>query len=330
MSRFKKTPRLELWRAEAGGWALRRGLEGLAHVASFHPHARPRRHGVERVRDLRYGPDGAHRLDLWRPAEPGPHPAVLYIHGGGFHILSKETHWLMGLMLARAGYAVFMIDYRLSPRHRFPAALQDVARAWLWVHEHAARHSGDASQVVVAGESAGANLAMSLTLMACAPGWSAPREEAEAVYALGQVPSAVIAACGLFQVTRPERLWESKRRYPAWLKDRLIEIALGYVDRDAPPGELIDPLCAIEALTKMPERALPPCFLPIGTRDPLLDDTRRLRAELERLGAESVIEIYPGEVHAFHALIWREQARRCWRDTLEFLDRHVRGSRRGG
>ena len=61
----------------------------------------------------------------------------------------------------------------------------------------------------------------------------------------------------------------------------------------------------------------------MGTRDPLLDDTRRLGAALDRLGVPYEVRYYPGEIHAFHALVWRPQARAFWRDTFAFLDRYA-------
>ena len=61
------------------------------------------------------------------------------MHGGAFQSLSKDTHWLMGLAFARRGYVVFSINYRLAPKHRFPAGLQDACTAARWVHENAAR-----------------------------------------------------------------------------------------------------------------------------------------------------------------------------------------------
>lgn len=55
----------------------------------------------------------------------------------------------------------------------------------------------------------------------------------------------------------------------------------------------------------------------------LLDDTRRMHAALTALGTATEAAYYPGEVHAFHAFIWRKAARQCWRDTYAFLDKHV-------
>ena len=62
-------------------------------------------------------------------------------------------------------------------------------------------------------------------------------------------------------------------------------------------------------------------FVPIGTADPILDDSRRLHHALEGLGVDSTIAYYPGEIHAFHAFVWRERARDCWNGTYTFLER---------
>jgi acetyl esterase len=72
------------------------------------------------------------------------------------------------------------------------------------------------------------------------------------------------------------------------------------------------------------DRPLPPFFAPVGTRDPLLDDTRRLEKALAALDVPCEARYYPGGIHAFHALVWDPAARRCWRDALAFLDRHMR------
>jgi acetyl esterase len=72
------------------------------------------------------------------------------------------------------------------------------------------------------------------------------------------------------------------------------------------------------------DRPLPPFFVPVGTRDPLLDDTRRLEKALAGLNVPCEARYYPGGIHAFHAMVWDPAARRCWRDALAFLDRHMR------
>jgi acetyl esterase len=72
-----------------------------------------------------------------------------------------------------------------------------------------------------------------------------------------------------------------------------------------------------------PARPLPPFFAPVGARDPLRRDNDRLAAALRGLGAHCEAPVYPGSGHAFHAFVFRTEARRCWRDTFAFLERQA-------
>lgn len=318
-------------RRRAGAFLIDGFFRGASRVGRLHPLARPERHGVEIVRDVAYAPDSPlaeHRLDVYRPRERrGPRPIVLYVHGGGFRILSKDTHWLMGLAFARRGFLVFNVGYRLAPAHPFPCAVEDVADAFSWVVENAGSYGGDLDNLVFAGESAGANLVTSLALQTVYR-----REEpfARRVFDAGVVPKAVVAACGIFQVSDVRRLVRRKPKMSRFLVDRLEEVERAYLGDDAtrhgPMLDLADPLVWTERGAR-PERPLPPFFLPVGTKDPLLPDTRRLARALERAGGVAIDRYYPGEVHAFHAFVFLPNARRCWQDTFAFLEEHVRAPR---
>lgn len=322
MATSEKTPspRLrEALRRRAGAFIVDSLFYGAAAAGKLHPLARPERHRVEVLENLPYdGPGAPHRkLDVYRPTGRGEGlPVVLYVHGGGFRILSKETHWVMALAFARRGFVVFNIDYRLAPRHPFPAALEDCCAAYAWVAANAARYGGDPSRVVLAGESAGANLVTALTLATITP---RPEPWARAAWETGVTPRAVIPACGMLQVSDPERFFRRKPRLAPFLRDRLHEVSEAYLGGASGNLELADPLVLIEQGARF-ERPLPPFFVAVGTRDPLLDDSRRLKAALDQRGAPCEIRYYPGELHAFHALVWRESARRCWKETFSFLD----------
>jgi acetyl esterase len=305
-------------------------FRGASALGRLHPMAAPHRHGVERLPDVSYGDGSAahahRRLDVYRPIDrAGPRPVVLYVHGGGFRILSKDTHWLMGLAFARRGYVVFNIDYRLAPAHPFPAALRDVAAAYRWVLDNAARWGGDPSRLVVAGESAGANLSTALTLSTC---YERPEPWAREVFELRRVPNAVVPACGIFQVSDVDRF--AARVSSSFIMDRLREVSEAYLGPEATgprtpgpsPLDLADPVVLLER-GEAPARPLPPFFAPVGARDPLRPDNDRLAAALRAVGARCEAPVYPGEGHAFHAFVFRAQARRCWRDTFAFLERHV-------
>ncbi len=317
-------------RQRAGSLIFHHGLHGLARIGRLHPHASPKHHGVEVLRDIPYRDTGdvVHTLDVYRPSkaqEAGqpPCPVVLYIHGGSFRILSKDTHWVMGLAFARRGYVVFNINYRLSPAHPFPAALKDAADAYTFVVENAAKYGGDPQRLILAGESAGANLVTSLALCSS---YARPEPFARQVFDSPVHPVAVLPACGILQVSQTDR-FHKRKRMPAWIADRLMEVTSAYLPwlgdgSVGPSHDLADPLVLLER-GDLPDRPLPPFFVPVGTKDPLLDDSRRLEAALLRLGVPCEARYYPGEVHAFHALVWRDNAKRCWRDTYRFLDKYV-------
>ncbi len=303
-------------------------FEGLSAAGRIHPAASPKRHGVEVERDIVYGPDRRwHQLDIYRPVHrPGPWPVVFYVHGGAFHLLSKDTHWLMGLVFARYGYLVVNISYRLAPQHPFPAAVEDTFAAYRWMAERITQLGGDPTRVAVAGESAGGNLVTSLTLAACQR-----RSEpfARAVFDTGLVPRAALPFCALLEVSRPERFAErrGKGRLPFWIDGMIRDVETSYLHGHprgpSPATALANPLRALEAAETF-DRPLPPFFAPVGTRDPLLDDTRRLEKALAALNVPCEARYYPGGIHAFHAMVWDPAARRCWRDALAFLDRAMR------
>jgi acetyl esterase len=298
------------------------------------PMADPHRHGVHRERDVRYLPTGSadHTLDIFRPAGlAGPLPVVVYVHGGAFRALSKDTHLLMATAYARRGCLVYNVNYRLSPRHKYPAGLCDLIEAYKFAMEHAAQHGGDLSRVVLAGESAGANLSASLSAALC---YERPEHFAQRAFAIGVVPKAVVAACGVFQVTNGERFRVRHGDHWFW-NDRYSEMEEDYLPRPHAraigPGEcaLADPLCILESSAR-PVRPLPAFFMPCGGEDHLRWDTLRMSAALSRLDVPHEARIYAGEIHAFHAFVITRAARACWRDTFLFLERHgVTGLKRG-
>ena len=301
-------------------------FEGVSRAGRLHPKARLESHGVERIPDIPYLQSGlgAHLLDVYRPAErSGPLPVCLYVHGGGFRILSKETHWLMGLIFARRGYVVLNINYRLAPESPFPSALEDTCDAFQWVKENAAGYGGDTGRMVLAGESAGANLITALTIALC---YRRSEPYARKVWDLGLVPRAVVPACGMFQVSDVER-FRKNGKLSWFINDRLKEVSRAYLagieSMSAPERELADPLLVFEQGLK-PERKLPAFFVPVGTGDILLQDTQRLGAAFQGLGVDHATRYYPREPHAFHAFIWRKNALACWKETFDFLSARLR------
>lgn len=300
--------------------AIRAALAGFISLSTNLPHARARKAASHVIKDVPYSVEGyvEQTLDVIRMRDAeGVQPALLYVHGGGFAVCSKETHEIITHQYARMGFTVFSINYRLMPEHRYPAAFHDACAALLWVMKNAGRYGADASKIVIAGESAGANLSLGLAAAASYRDDSDPW--AQKVYDANPPIVAVLPACGVLQVSGIHRLWSTDRRDPI---TRVILSAmqrdyLPVVDALEHPPIWADPLLIVErrALT----RPLPPTFTFCGTGDVLLEDTMRFGARLRALGVRSECEIIPGEMHAFHALVWRPQAKKLWRQKRAFL-----------
>ncbi|WP_136687536.1 alpha/beta hydrolase [Halorhabdus amylolytica] len=112
------------------------------------------------------GPDGDVSVRLYRPAAPPPYPTIVFFHGGGFVLGSIGTHDLLCRRLCRQTDGVVVsVEYRLAPENPFPAAVEDAYAATQWVADNPDRLASDGT-LVVAGDSAGGNLAAVVALMA--------------------------------------------------------------------------------------------------------------------------------------------------------------------
>lgn len=123
----------------------------------------PERPVTEEVVRLGAGASGV-SLHLYKPADAaGPLPVILYLHGGGFVLGDAETYALQSARIAlECSALVVFVEYRLSPEHPFPAAVEDALAAVDWVLAEAANHAGDPAYFVLMGDSAGANLSIAL------------------------------------------------------------------------------------------------------------------------------------------------------------------------
>lgn len=302
------------------------GVHALGSLRALLPSSEPLRKGLELVRDLPYveGARPQQRLDVWRPLSGGSssdalRPVVLYLHGGGFHALSKETHDAFASRWAQQGFVVFNANYRLAPREPFPAAVQDAASAWLWVSKWAREHGGDPERVVLAGESAGANL---VTVVAMLGALWRPEPWARPVWECAHRPRAVIASCGVFEISDPLGL-ARRGTWPPFMADHFFEVSRDYL----PPGivhspsalDLADPLRTLEKTREL-DRELPPFLLTVGTRDPLLSDTQRMKIALDRLLVPCRARYHVGSGHAFFAHPWSLPSRRYWEECRAFLE----------
>ena len=221
-------------------------------------------------------------------AEPG---CILFLHGGGWAFGNLKSHARFARLLAETtGSRVLAVDYRLAPEHPYPAALDDSRAAWRWLLGQAERSPDLEGPLLVAGDSAGANLAVALALDAVVTGIRGP--------------DLILSFYGAF------RAGTESASYSRFAEDfGLTRAMMGrFWDWYVPPGEperrrdpLVSPLYAAdEAL-----RALPPVFLNAAGLDPLLSDTLAFRDRLAEVGVPHELVVCPGVHHGFMQMTLR-------------------------
>lgn len=226
----------------------------------------PRDPGARRVvRDLAYGPHSRHRMDLYAPGAGGPFPTLVFFYGGGWDSGSREDYGWAAQALAAQGFVVAVPDYRIVPEARFPAFIEDAASATAKAADLATSHGGDADRLGVLGHSAGAHLAMMITL------------DRRYMAAVGR-PDLIKAAAGL-----------------AGPYDFLpFDVA---ASRNA-FGRAPDP--AQTQPVTFARADAPPLWLGHGTADKVVhaEDTTILDARMRAIGGRSEAKLYPGLNHA--------------------------------
>lgn len=111
------------------------------------------------------------KLDVYVPRDlPGPHPTVIYIHGGGWVGGTKEGSVLSIVPYLEMGFAVVNVEYRLGRVSLAPAAVEDCRCALRWVIQRAKEHNFDTSRLVVTGHSAGGHLALTTGILPASAG----------------------------------------------------------------------------------------------------------------------------------------------------------------
>ncbi len=112
------------------------------------------------TRNVAYGPEPWQTLDIYLPPSASTRhlPVAVFFYGGRWTTGSKEIYRFAGDAFAKRGYVAVIPDYRKYPQVRFPAFVEDSAKALAWVHDHIADYSGAPDRIFLAGHSAGAHV----------------------------------------------------------------------------------------------------------------------------------------------------------------------------
>ena len=121
--------------------------------------------GVRLVaQDIPFGPDPRQQLDVYAPRGANRAPVVVFFYGGSWRTGSKRDYGFAARAIAARGFVVVVPDYRLVPQVRYPAFVEDGAAAVAWTAANAGRYGGDPARIGVTGHSAGAYIALMLTV----------------------------------------------------------------------------------------------------------------------------------------------------------------------
>jgi acetyl esterase/lipase len=251
---------------------------------------------VRVIPDLCYTPEAwpqALAADLYQPEGTGPFPAVLMVHGGGWTGGKRQDMHRTARAVARQGYVVMNVSYRLAPRWRYPAQLQDMQQALAWLCLHADEYRVRPDRVATWGYSAGAHLAL---LPALVP-------VGHPHFLTGIRPAAVVAGGTPVDLTY----------YPAGALTNALMGVTCHSNQQA--------WCDASPLRHVTPKS-PPIFLYHGTSDRLVG-ANNSQAMYEALQAHSV----PSELYLIRGLghiptffLPAPVRRGC-----EFLDHHLRG-----
>jgi acetyl esterase len=229
------------------------------------------------------GPVGDLPVRIYTPDAAEPRPLIVYFHGGGFVFCSLDTHDNTCRRLTNAtGAVVVSVDYRLAPEHCFPAPVDDCYAATVWAHAHAAELGADADRLVVAGDSAGGNLAAATALKARDADGPPIRFQLlvyPVIDAACDAPSYVDNAEGYFLEARAMR----------WFWEQYL----------GPDGDGSAPLASP---IKADLARLPPALVVSAEYDPLRDEGEAYADALRAAGVDASTVRYDGMIHGFWSM----------------------------
>jgi len=242
----------------------------------------------ETIRNVTYADraDGPLQADIYRPPGDGPFPAVLVVHGGAW--MSGNKNQLAGIAqrLAEKGYVAVAINYRLAPKYKFPAQIEDCREALNWMRQNAQKYKIDPKRLAAWGYSAGGHL---VALLGVTGG------ELKAVVAGG-------APCD-FRQTPP-----NVQALAYWLGGTRANVPEVY--KAASPAAFVSPKC-------------PPIFFYNGEKDALVPPAgpKAMAELLKQAKVEATVHIVPDAGH-IAAFLNREGVTK----GMEFLEQHLKAS----
>jgi epsilon-lactone hydrolase len=253
-------------------------------------------------RDIKIEPIKIHQLSAaWiQCAEPKP-GLVLYLHGGAYTLGSIHVYRnLLARVAAATRMRVLGINYRLAPEHPFPAALEDSLNAYEWLLNQGLH----ASEIAIAGDSAGGGLALATLL---------------ALREVGQpLPACGVALSPWVDLTLSCDSINLKSAVDPILSPNQLERCADYYagnhQKDHP---LISPLFA-------DLKGLPPLLIQVGSEEILLDEALQLAAKAQSAGVDIQLKTWQGLFHVFQIIPWLPESRMSLEQIGAFITEKIK------
>jgi acetyl esterase/lipase len=274
-------------------------LVGTAALAA--PQGEAGKEAVTLRKDVEYGQAGGEslKLDLYQPAAPAgaqTFPGIVFLHGGGWSGGDKSEFAGQAKEMAERGYVAISVNYRLAPKHRYPANIDDVQRAVRWLRAHAEEYHLDPNRIGAMGASAGGHLVSMLGVID-------RRDPGAGADAPSSRVNCVVDYFGRMDLTLPQGGHDYRP---------------DYIGKTLPEGEEIyreaSPITHIDSHTV-------PFLIVHGARDPQVspEQSQRMLAALDKAGIEASLLLLAGQGHGFSG----KGAQQAWTAAKAFLDAHL-------
>jgi len=226
------------------------------------------------------GASGPVRVRLYDPGVPAPAPTVIFLHGGGWVLCDIDLYDGVARQVAvRAGVRCLSVDYGLAPEHPFPIPVQDCVAAVRWAASDGKELGIDPDRMAIAGDSAGATLALA-TCLALRDAGEPLLRGAALIYGAfsddAETPSQQTYGDGSYLLSTPEMKW--------------------YWDCYAPDSASRQEPLAVPLKANL--QGLPPLYVAAAEFDPLRSDSEELVAKLKDIEAPVEFRLWPRMTHA--------------------------------
>jgi acetyl esterase len=243
---------------------------------------------------------------IYKPSDKNNLPVMIYYHGGGFVLYGLDSHDLVCRRLCNMNQCIVVsVDYRLAPEHTFPAAHLDAWSVLSWVVENVAELGGNASKIILAGDSAGANLAACMAHKAKEQKLTIAAQVLVYPWVDGKLSNPSISRNGEgYMLTKEKMFWFQEKYTPN-------------VDERCHPD--------VSPIYKENFEGLAPAIVITAEYDPLIDDGVAYYKKLVAASVPAEYKEYKGLIHGFFNLPKvAPEAIRAYEDIRKFLSGEIR------